>query len=506
MGKLNKKTSIGETILSRSDVTLNEEGGVAFRPDAKMELTLRTVSSLIGEDGFYKPGKDLDQELRNSIHSVAQTDPAFIMKLALFARTKMYLRTAPVVLMGEYAMSVGKGKVPNARKYITETIQRADEITELIAYVMAQNKSRKVFKGKIPQVIKHGIAGAFGKFNEYQFAKYNRDGEVKLKDALFLCHPKPRDKIAEGVFKRIAEDALEIPDTWEVAISTQGSTKEAWENIVPKMGYMALLRNLRSLLDKQVDMQPVLKQITDPKEVAKSKQFPYRFVSAYKELQDRSDSGKVLEALADAVELSVQNIPVFTGKTFVTCDISGSMDSTPSEKSKIKMNEIGCLFGAIMHKKSEDSIVSVFATDHVPVSLSSRDSLFTNMDKMLRQETNGCGTDAYKAMNWLVDNKVYVDRIVLFSDMQCYSGEAKSIYRYNSTQNIYAGLVKYRQTVNPNVFVYSFDLAHYGTTQFPQDDPRVCLAGGFSDKILSFIPMFERSRADMLAEIESISI
>jgi hypothetical protein len=172
----------------------------------------------------------------------------------------------------------------------------------------------------------------------------------------------------------------------------------------------------------------------------------------------------------------------------------------------MQMREIGCLFGAIMHKKSEDSVVSVFATDHVPVSLSSRDSIFTNMNKMLRQDTHGCSTDAYKVMNWLNDNKVFVDRIVLFSDMQCYSSDAKSSYRCNSADNIYAGLVKYRQTVNPNVFVYSFDLANYGTTQFPQDDCRVCLAGGFSDKILSFIPMFERSRADMLAEIESISI
>lgn len=505
MGKLNQKASIGKKILSRPDVTLNEEGGIAFRPTAKTELMLRTVSSLISEDGFYKSGKDLDQDLRNLISGIAFTEPEFILKLALYARTQMYLRTAPVVLAGEFALSAGRGKVPNARKYLAATIQRADEITELIAYVMAQNKTRNAYKGKIPQIVKHAVADAFEKFDAYQLAKYNRDGEVTLRDALFMSHAKATDKNAEAL-DALVKGTLAPPETWEVMISTQGSTKENWEKIAPKMGYMALLRNLRNFLDKGVNMAPVLKKIADPREVAKSKQFPYRFVSAYKELEGRSDAGKTLDALADAVELSVQNIPVFTGKTFVTCDTSGSMTSTVSSKSKMQMREIGCLFGAIMHKKSEDSVVSVFATDHVPVSLSSRDSIFTNMNKMLRQDTHGCSTDAYKVMNWLNDNKVFVDRIVLFSDMQCYSSDAKSSYRCNSADNIYAGLVKYRQTVNPNVFVYSFDLANYGTTQFPQDDCRVCLAGGFSDKILSFIPMFERSRADMLAEIESISI
>lgn len=505
MGKLNHKTNIGEKILSRPDVTLNEEGGIAFKPTAKMELMLRTVSSLISEDGFYKTGKDLDQDLRNLIAGIAFTEPEFILKLALYARTQMYLRTAPMVLAGEFALSAGRGKVPNARKYLTATIQRADEITELIGYVMEQNKSRKAYKGKIPQVVKHAVADAFEKFDSYQLAKYNREGSVTLRDALFMSHAKATGKNAEAL-DALVKGTLAPPETWEVTISTKGSTKDNWESIAPKMGYMALLRNLRNFLDKGVEMKPILTRIADPKEVAKSKQFPYRFVSAYKELETRSDASKTLDALSDAVELSVQNIPEFTGKTFVTCDISGSMSSKVSGKSKMEMREIGCLFGAIMHKKSEDSVVSVFATDHVPVSLSARDSIFTNMKKMLRQDTHGCGTDAYKVMEWLNDNKVFVHRIVLFSDMQCYSGEAKYYGRMNSSNNIYAGLVKYRQTVNPNVFVYSFDLAHYGTTQFPQDDPRVCLAGGFSDKVLSFIPMFERSRADMLAEIEAVTV
>jgi len=271
--------------------------------------------------------------------------------------------------------------------------------------------------------------------------------------------------------------------------------------------YMAILRNLRNILDKNVSpkhLEMVCESIRDPVAVAKSKQFPYRFVSAYKELEHEAKASKVLAALSDAVELSVQNIPEFSGKTFVTCDISGSMSSTPSARSKISMKEIGCLFGAIMQKKAADSVVSVFATDHVPISLNSRDSMFTNVRKMLMTDVHGYGTEAYKVMEWLNKNKVFVDRIVVFSDMQCYTTTDGS--HFSTHENLYSGLIKYRQTVNKNVFVYSFDLSEYGEVQFPKDDGRVCQIGGWSDKVLSFIPMFERSRIDMLAEIESVTV
>lgn len=500
MGKLNQKIGIGKKIMSRPDVTLNKEGGIAFRPEAKVELMLRTVSSLISEGGFYESGEGLDGDLRNTIRSVAAKDPEFILKLALYARKQMYLRTVPMVLMGEYAMLKGK-TVSNSRRYVSETISRADELTELAAYYFAN--ANPELKGKLPHVLKHGIADAFNKFNAYQFAKYNREGELTLRDVMFLTHPKPKNEEQAAIFKAIADQTLEPPETWEVLISTKGSTRENWEAIVPKMGYMALLRNLRNLIAKKVDMAPVIRKLTDPIEVAKSKQFPYRFYSAYKEIDRVPGSTKVLDAISVAADLSVVNVPVFEGRTFVTCDISGSMSTTVSDRSKMTLKDAGCLFGAIVNSKSADSVVSVFATDHIPVNISRRDSLISNTEKLLRQDTNGCGTNAYKVMDWLIDNKVFVDRIILFSDMQCYNSTRGNI---RSDSNVYSGFIDYRKKVNPKVFMYSFDLASYATTQIPKDTPRVFIGGGFSDKILNLIPMFERSQVDMLAEIESINL
>ena len=508
MAKLNTaKKSIGEKILSHPDVTLNEEYGIAFKAsETKTDLMIRTISSLVSENGFYKSGGALNNELLQSIHKVAESDPSFLLKLAKYAREDLYLRTAPVVLMGEFALSGNSAVVPGAYHTISNTIKRADEITELISYVMEQNNARNIYKGKIPIVIKKGVAEAFNKFDAYNFAKYSaKDKSVSLRDALFITHPRPRDEIQEGIFNKIANNTLEPADTWEVAISKNGSTKEAWESILPSMGYMAILRNCRTFLQKGVDINPVVKIISNPEQVRNSKQFPYRFLSAYKELEHESGSSKLLGALSDAIEISVENIPEFKGKTFVTCDTSGSMDQNVSEKSKMTLKEIGCLFGAMVNKKSNDVITSVFATDHILVSLNPRDSLFTSMKKMFRTNTNGCGTEAWKVMEYLNDNKVFVDRIILFSDMQCYN--ATPGYGFGrGTRGFYEGVVKYRQNINKNVFVYSFDLAHYGTLQIPQTDKRTCIAGGFSDKILNFIPLFEEANKDMLKKIEEIKI
>lgn len=492
--KFNKKNTIQNEVETHPDVTFNEEGGIAFKTKAKLELVLRVISSFVSEDSFYKKGKELSSDLIKVIATVLEEDPEFVLKLALYARTTLHLRNAPIILMGEYAM-VSPKRVPNARKYITATIQRVDEITELIAYVMEQNKLRKLYTGKLPIVIKHGIAGAFNKFDSYQFAKYNRDGAVKLRDAMFLSHPVPKNSTQEKVFKNIAEDTLPIPETWETYISMNGSTKKNWEYILPKMGYMALIRNLRNFITNGVDLSLVVDRLTNEHEIEKSKQFPYRFYSAYKEIEHLPafEANEILYALTGAIDIAVKNVPKLTGTTLVVTDVSGSMRSPPSVKSKINMDEIGCLMAAVVKKKTPESITAVFATDFKLVPTNANDTIFSITEK-LHNTSVGYSTEAYLIIKYLNDNNIKVDRIIIFSDMQCYGG------------SLAKELIKYRRNINKDVYVYSIDLAGYGTVQVPDSDTKACKIGGFSEKILSFIPMFESSKEDILSEIDKVSI
>src|SRR2546426_4858375 len=190
--------------------------------------------------------------------------------------------------------------------------------------------------------LKRGLAEAFENFDAYQLAKYDRDGEVKLKDVLKIVHPKPKTPERSEIYRLLKERKLPIPETWETYISAHGSTQENWEHILPKMGYMAKLRNLRNLLDKNVEMEPVLEHLANAKAVLTSKQFPFRYFSAYRELENHPspNTPEVLEALETAMELSVENVPDFQGTTFISADNSGSMQSPVSWKSKVKLAEV----------------------------------------------------------------------------------------------------------------------------------------------------------------------
>jgi hypothetical protein len=186
-----------------------------------------------------------------------------------------------------------------------------------------------------------------------------------------------------------------------------------------------------------------------------------------------------------------------------------------SSKSTIRLIDIAALFSAMTLHISEDPIVSVFGEEFATVPCSKRDSILTNMKK-IRDTDVGHSTDAWKAIQYLVKNKIDVDRIVIFSDMQCYDNEVRTVQRYpwltqrdvkvENERSVYANLIAYKKLVNKDVFTYSFDLSSYGTLQIPMDESRVCSLGGWSDNVLRFMDLYERDRTDMLKEIEETTI
>src|SRR5262249_14486978 len=137
---------------------------------------------------------------------------------------------------------------------LLRVIQRADELTEFVAIYWSD--------GRVPlsKKVKLGLAAAFGKFDEYALAKYDRPGPIKLRDVLFLTHAKPRDEAQAALWKRLVDGELTTPDTWEVALSAGGDKRSAWERLLSerKLGALALIRNLRNMQIVGVDEGLVL--------------------------------------------------------------------------------------------------------------------------------------------------------------------------------------------------------------------------------------------------------
>jgi hypothetical protein len=505
MSKFNKPIGINESLKNRPDATLNYEGGLAYVPSAKTKLVTMVATSLIGENKFYTSGEKHDTELLSTIHSVIKDDPEFILKLAAYARNVLNMRSVSLVLLGEFANSQAVGTIQNARKYVEKTIRRADEIPELLAYQLGRNRWAPREGNKIPMMLKNGVARAFNNFDGYQFAKYNRDGLVTIRDALFLTHPRPKTPEQQKLFDQIVEDSLPIPETWETYISTNGSNTETWSHIAPKLPIFALVRNLRNLLKFDVDTDLYINKLTTPKVIHNSRMFPFRFFSAYQTIQEDTTSSmkqrKVLDALEEAMDISVDNITHIPGDTAIFCDLSGSMSFTRiSQNSTIYPLDIASLFGAIADKICDNSIIGVFGATFDTVSVSKKLPILAKMEQ-IKNKNVGHSTNAYLAIQWLKDQGIKVDRILIFSDMQTYDS-----YGWGNQRSVQAEITKYRRQVNQNTFLHTIDLTGYGTVLMPEDDPKTNIITGWSEKILDYINMFEEGIGTMTKKIDNYEV
>ena len=314
------------SMLKEMKTEKNYEGAKAYAMTPELELYSAVVTASLS-DTFYEKQ---DERVERIAQLISKVSPEFVARLAVYTRTQMHLRSIPLLLLVELA-KVHNGDNLVARA-VEKTVLRADEIMELLMCYQWRNPSDGIKKlGKLSRQIQNGLQRAFNRFDEYQFAKYNRDNlEVKLRDALFLVHPKAKDEQQQVLFDKIVNDKLETPYTWETELSALGQQKfesdelkqeafrKKWEELIDsrKLGYMALMRNLRNMLQANVSirqMQKVGYWICDDESVAESKQLPFRYLSAYREVEkiDSVHTTRLLNALEAAVKYSASNIEGF---------------------------------------------------------------------------------------------------------------------------------------------------------------------------------------------------
>lgn len=539
MAKFNKRVARTAAqkrrVTEHPDATRNEAGGLAFCVDAKTRLYKAVVTSLVGEDRFYMSGRKHDQMIRQDIHTVAQEDPEWILRLAAYARNEMYLRSVGVALLVEAS------KIPECRPFVARwtphILKRADEPKEALAYAL------NVFGKPIHIGLRRGIAQAMLGFDEYQLIKYDsrgKAGDVTLSDVLSLCRPRPTNASQEALFgyikgKEVAADLIPkvvakrefdaldawgpeavrlLKDghvTWEVAITKFGNRKEVWEAL--QLPYMAALRNLRNMADAGADLKPVLDMLRDPERVRRSKQMPFRFWSALKAVtggsygrhpirslyydrdydpfaakgRDPFTIKPIKAALSEALEHSVANIPELPGRTLILVDVSGSMDQTVSKRSDITCAEIAAVFGAAVARRMQNTLVAAFSGDYKFLDVSHMP--IVDGVRHILKATDHNATYPHKVIEHLIRARSHVDRIIVLSDLQCYTD---SVFGSPVLATV---LPEYRARVNSAVKVISIDLQGYPTAALPSDEPNVALLAGWSERLFDFIEAFEQGEA-----------
>lgn len=379
------------------------EGAPAIPPKNPIAELRRAVSScLLWEDQFYEDGIAIADRISAL---VAQCDPEAVAALAVDARTSMKLRHAPLWLLTGLAIS-GKGAKADA---YAQAIGRADEMGELISMFWKDGKR------PLPKQMKIGIAQAFAKWDAYQLAKYNRKVAVSLKDVLRLVHPKPENEEQAAMWKRVIDGTLESPDTWEVALSGGADKKETFERLLREggLGYLALLRNLRNMVQAGVDSGLVRDAILARK--GAHNVLPFRYVAAARHAPQYEP------ALDQALCAAIEHLPILKGKTAILVDVSGSMDSPLSAKSDLTRMDAACALASIVHGD-----VRVFSFSHHTVEVPPRRGM-AGVDAIRNSQQHG-GTYLGQALQ-AVNQQIPHDRIIVITDEQSHDSVGSPIVK-----------------------------------------------------------------------------
>ena len=485
------KTSVGRNL------TTNRSGHVAYKMGDRQRLVSMALTTMLGEPKYYG---DTTDELIRLAESLCQAgDGEFVAKLAVWARTRGNLRSVSHALASVAAhWCKGDERVCTEPSFVRTACRmiasmRGDDGTEMLA-------TYKALYGKpFRTSMRRGISDALGESTPYSVAKYQQAArEFKLRDNVRLTHPEPSTEELSEAFGALVDGTLPAPKGWETELSARGNTKEVWDELIAerKVGYMACLRNLRNIIKSGADVDPMLDYISNPKAVRGSRQLPFRFWSAYRELSICGlATTKVARALDKAMTISCENADRLPGRTAVLVDTSGSMSWCVSQKSTVTSADVANVLAAMATHISDDAWVAAFDRKAYVMRLT---GLSVLNDVLMMPNASG-GTDMSAGFNALMRSGFDADRVIVISD-----NEVNSSRWGSGISTVQSCLDRYRSKVGHDVWCHAIDVQGYGTQQFFGD--RVNYISGWSEQVLRFVSLAEAGWGTLVDEIDSVQL
>ncbi|MFI8459898.1 TROVE domain-containing protein [Kitasatospora sp. NPDC085464] len=491
----------------------NHQGGTGYVREPKSELFLLAVAHLFGQESFYEAAAERDERYVRLIREHAVSDPQWTLGLLRWLRAEARIRTAAVVGAAEFVHArAAAGAAGHSRQAVDAVLQRPDEPGELLAYWTGR------YGRRLPQPLRRGIGDAVRRlYTGRALLKYDTPSHAfRFGDVLELTHPAPDPaKPWQGALFRYALDRrhrpehalppaderlltahhalLDVPPADRRALVTEpggverlaeaGMTWEAlagwlqgpldaaaWEAVIPSMGPMALVRNLRNFDQAGVADEvaaAVARRIADPEEVRRSRQFPFRFLAAHRATRPSksSHSSRWSEALETALGHSLAGVPALPGRTLVLVDRSGSMFDQPSARSRLNRADTAAVFGTALAVRAEQADLVQFGTGSGVVQPEA------SVLETLRRFRNLGGTSTAAAVRAHYRDH---DRVVVVTDEQAHW----------PSQNVFA-------PVPEDVRVYTWNLAGYAAGHSAPGPHRYTF-GGLSDASFALIPLLER--------------
>lgn len=270
-----------------------------------------------------------------------------------------------------------------------------------------------------------------------------------------------------------------------------------WMAIIKDMPYMATLKELNTMNRHGAFEDPeivdlVAKRLSDPRNVERSKQFPFAFTNAMDYFEGHQQ--KIREALVDALEASFVNMPEIPGRTCVANDISNSMSMTVSNKAKARACDVAGIFAAAVFKKCEDSVIVPFDDSAHPEygRVSKRDSVMSIAKQISRLDG---GTNLGAPVEYMMRTNQKVDTFVVMTDNEDWAGKGFLSY-----------FEQYKRQINPKAKAFCVRLASYQDYVAPRGYPDVHFIQGWSPRILSYIPLILNRGGSQVDEVRKFDL
>lgn len=548
MSKMSKAVSEmrEETELRRSETVKNFMDGESYVINPLDTLKMVTASSIYGEPSYYVDsndtkktitkcgayfsvdpliddcvipdsykGKTTNVIMEEATDAALSYDFAGTLEWAVTLRKEFNMRLNPQMIMVRAALHEGRKAYTEANPGKFDEINqlvmsRPDEPMSQMAYYLYKNKGDKK---KMPSVLKRSWAKKLGKLNAYNIAKY-KNHEIGMINAVRLCHATSKnidELMTTGTVQTPAEDK-----TWENLRSEGKSWKEIFETI--KMGHMALLRNLRGVFSEVDDVEFCKKYLDELKAgVVKGKQFPFRYYSAKKAVNEGHCNHKamIIDALEECFDISLANYPKLKGKTMCLSDNSGSAwGAFNSEYGSVTVGEIDNLSAVITAACSEDGYVGKFGDRLKVFPISKRTGILNQAASISQGRYNDVGGSTeggiWEFFKKAIENREHWDNIFIYSDMQAGHGGLYGTYTHKREYsrdgfgcrggdyiNVYKLVKEYRKKVNPKVNVFSVQTAGYTNVAIPEMAYRTAIQYGWTGKEAVFAAEYIRQWDDI---------
>lgn len=534
----------------RLPTAVNEMGEAAYVLPPKEEL-VSTVLTTFLHDKYYEKETEV---VAHILAAADKVEPEFVARLALYARRTGNMRSVSHLLAG-YLPKRLSGK-EYARRFYRDICVRPDDASEIFAYYQSTEH-----KGKMPNAMREGFKAYLESLDAYSIDKYKmKRRKITLKDLANVCRIKPNEKTAEAWKRLFNGDSLS--DLYESKIlnielsktGTGNQTATERENLkgevfrqqladVKGMPIFALLRNLRNILQYAPDkIEEASRQLTIKDKILKSRLLPFRFATAYAEVEKYGVSSpktnktevvfekdatekanseqiaaakkQILDALEMALNYSVENIPTMAGNTAVLIDHSGSVRgdaggaSFVSAFSKTKTAMIGNLFGSMTAYSQKNVYIGLFGDKLISVPIDRAIGIleFNQKSYALGADCGG-GTEngLYIFLRDCIANKTKVDNFIIFSDMVIGDGgnggwDATSRAGLGNFQTLFNQF----RAINPNCLTVSVNINQTsGKTVFDRS-LNVMQVSGWSERIFDQITGQSRGYDEVIKAIEAL--